>query len=63
MYKRRTEAICHSLIFLLGIVVGIFTCHADFKNLIEVEHAVYAIMATVFFSFTQFTGLFNRKSQ
>jgi hypothetical protein len=63
MSKLRTEAVCHTLIFLLGTIVGIFACHTNFKGLIEVQHAVYAIIATVFFSFTQFKGLSNKKSQ
>jgi hypothetical protein len=63
MSKLRTKAICHTLIFLLGTMVGIFACHTDFKGLIEPEHAVYAIIATVFFSFTQFNWLFNKQSQ
>lgn len=63
MLKSRIRAVCHSLIFMFGAVVGVLACHTDLKGIVEFKHLVFILLATIMFSFTQTQGWFASKSQ
>ena len=63
MLKPKIEAVCHSMIFMLGTAVGIFACHTDLNGIVQFKHLAFALVATVMFSLTQFMGLFSKKSR